>query len=118
MPEPDAFAQKQSADAIRLYTVYRHELDHSEIGGRFMPYHWWILPDALAGIWMPYSSMLSDYASELANIINDLTHDVHRLRAWARVATELSIEDKLAVSHEFIDTLGTIALGLLISTEK
>jgi hypothetical protein len=82
MPEPDKFTRKQSEDVIRLYTAYRQEFDHSAISGRFMPYHWWTLPDPLGGIWMPYSSMLSDYASELANIINDLTHDVHRLRAW------------------------------------
>lgn len=111
IPEPDEFTRKQSEQAVRLYTAYRHELDHSEIGGRFMPYHWWTLPDPLGGIWMAYSSMLSDYASELANIINDLTHDVHRLRAWARVTAALSDEEKLAVSHEFIDTLGTVALG-------
>ena len=111
MPEPDEFTRKQSEDAIRLYTAYRHELDHSAIGGRFMPYHWWTLPDPLGGIWMAYSSMLSDYASELANIINDLTHDVHRLRAWARVTAALSDQEKLAASHEFIDTLGTVALG-------
>lgn len=111
MREPDDYTQKQSADAIRLYTAYRRELDHSEIGGRFMPYRWWTLPDPLAVIWLPYSSMLSEYASELANIINALTHDVHRLRAWARVTAALSNEEKLAVSHEFIDTLGTVALG-------
>jgi hypothetical protein len=111
MPEPDEFTRQQSAEAIRLYTAYRHELDHSEICGRFMPYHWWTLPNPLAMPWMPYSSMLSEYASELANIINDLTHDVHRLRAWAYVTAALSNEEKLAASHEFINTLGTVALG-------
>ena len=50
-------------------------------------------------------------SSELANIINDLTHDVQRLRAWARVTASLTDEEKLAASHEFIDTLGTVALG-------
>lgn len=50
MPEPDQFTRKQSEDVIRLYTAYRHELDHSVIGGRFMPYHWWTLPDPLGGI--------------------------------------------------------------------
>ncbi|WP_245303336.1 integrase [Mesorhizobium loti] len=118
MPEPDEFTQKQSAEAIQLYTAYRHELDLSEICGRFMPYRWWTLPDPLGGFWMPYSSMLSDYAAELANIINDLTHDVHRLRAWARVAAALSDKEKLAVSHEFINTLGTVALGRPYATKS
>lgn len=111
MREPDEFTLQQSEEAIRLYTAYRYTLDHSEQDGRFMPYRWWTLPDPIGVVWMPYVSMLGDYASELANIINDLTHDVRRLRAWARVAASLTGEEKLAVSHEFIDTLGTIALG-------
>jgi hypothetical protein len=111
MPEPDEFTRQQSEEAIRLYIAYRFALDHSERDGRFMPYRWWTLPDPLSGVWMPYVSMLDDYASELANIINDLTHDVQRLRAWARVTASLTDEEKLAVSHEFVDTLGTTALG-------
>lgn len=55
--------------------------------------------------------MLHEYASELANIINDLTHHVHRLRAWATVTAPLSDDEKLEVTHEFIDMLGTVALG-------
>lgn len=111
MPEPDKLTRQQSEDAIRLYTAYRDALDHTEIGGRFMPYRWWTLPDRLSGAWMPFACMLDDYATELANIINDLTHDVHRLRAWAQITTALTDEEKLAVSHEFVDTLGTVALG-------
>jgi len=111
MPEPDQFARQQSEEAIRLYTAYRNTLDHSERDGRFMPYRWWTLPDQIRGAWMAYVSMLDDYASELANIINGLTHDVQRLRAWARVTASLTDLEKLAVSHEFIDTLGTVALG-------
>ena len=55
--------------------------------------------------------MLPDYASELANIINDLTHHVHRLRASARVTAALSDQEELAASREFIVTLGTVAFG-------
>jgi len=111
MSEPDEFSRQQSEEAIRLYIAYRRALDHSEGCRRFMPYRWWTLPDPLSGAWMPYVSMLDNYASELANIINDLTHDVQRLRAWARVITTLTDEEKLTVSHEFTDTLGTVALG-------
>ena len=111
MLEPDEFTRQQSAEAIRFYTAYRDALDQIEQDGRFMPYRWWVLPDPISGVWMPYVGMLGDYASELANIINDLTHDVQRLRAWARVTASLTDEEMLAVSHEFIDTLGTVALG-------
>jgi hypothetical protein len=111
MHEPDEFTRKESEEAIKLYTAYRHTLDYSEHSDRFMPYRWWNLPDPISTAWMPYISMLEDYASELANIINNLTHDVRRLSSWAKVTASLSDNEKLAVSHEFIDTLGTVALG-------
>lgn len=109
--DPDAFTQEQSGQAIRLFTAYRKELDRAENDGHFMPYRWWTLPDPINGLWMPYIHMLDEYASELANIINDLTHDVQRLRAWSRIASQLPDDEKLAAAHEFIDTLGTVALG-------
>lgn len=108
---PDELTRTQSEQAIRLYTDYRIARDNSPVGGRFMPYRWWTLPDPMSGFWIPYEGMLGDYATELANIINDLTHNVHRLRAWARVVAGLGDEEKLAASHEFIDMLGTVALG-------
>lgn len=108
---PDEFTRKQSEQAVRLYVAYRGELDDSPVGGRFLPYRWWTLPNPISAIWMPYSQMLDEYASELANIINDLTHHVQRLKAWARVIATLSDEEKLAATHEFIDMLGTVALG-------
>jgi len=76
-----------------------------------MPYRWWQLPDPISANWMAYSHMLGEYASELANIINRLTQDVKRLHAWAVVTAPLSNEQKVAASYEFVDTLGTVALG-------
>lgn len=108
----DETARKVSEKFIALYTRYRAELDATPVGGQWMPYQWWKLPDRLSGIWMPYGQMLDEYARELANIINDLTHHVHRLRAWHLVVDKLSDEDKLATTHEFIDLLATVALGM------
>lgn len=76
-----------------------------------MPYRWWMLPNRLNAAWMTYSQMLDDYATELANIINDLTHHVARLRAWDTVMAGLSDDEKFEISHEFINMLGTVALG-------
>ncbi|MBL9068357.1 MAG: hypothetical protein JNM03_00005 [Sphingopyxis sp.] len=110
--EPDAFAHQQSLQAIEMYSSFRRILDDDGPDDlRFMPYNWWRLPDPIGGLWLPYTQMLSEYAAELANIINDLTHDVQRLRAWARVVQPLTDSEKLAACHEFIDTLGTVALG-------
>ena len=108
---PDEFMLQRSRRLVERYTQFRAQLDSNEISGRFMPYNWWSLPDPLPIAWTAYSLMLKEYASELANIINDLTHHVHRLRAWAAVTAPLSDDEKLEVTHEFIDMLGTVALG-------
>jgi hypothetical protein len=76
-----------------------------------MKYRWWTLPNPINGAWVVYSQMLNEYATELANIINDLTNHVHRLRAWDSVLAGLDETDQHEVSHEFIDTLGTVGLG-------
>lgn len=107
----DDFTRHRSEKLVSLYTRYRDALDATPIDGRWMPYRWWTLPDPLGVIWMPYSGMLDEYATELANIINDLLHHVHRLHAWTEVVAKLDNDDKLEASHEFINVLGTVALG-------
>jgi hypothetical protein len=115
---PDDLGTKQSELCIQLYTKFRAVHDAMPIGGRFMPYDWRNLPNPLGVVWMPYAQMLDEYAGELANVINDLTHHVHRLRAWATVVAPLSDEEKMEASHEFIDMLGTVALGLPYSIKS
>ncbi|PVM84450.1 integrase [Caulobacter radicis] len=61
---------------------------------------------------MPYGEMLSEFARELANTINGLTHHVHRLQAWAQVIAPLPYEEQMEAAHEFIEVLGTAAIGL------
>jgi hypothetical protein len=109
---PDNLSAKQSELCIRLYTEFRAALDATPIEGQFMPYDWQNLPNPLDFIWMPYAQMLDEYARELANIINDLTRCVRRLRAWATVISPLSDEERMEAKHEFIGALGTVALGL------
>ncbi|URW75917.1 hypothetical protein M9980_01415 [Sphingomonas donggukensis] len=107
----DEFSLARSEKLTALYTRYRETLDSIAVGGRWMPYRWWTLPDRLNAEWMAYSQMLGEYASELANIINDLTHHVHRLRAWDQIVATLDDNDKHEASHEFIEMLGTVAMG-------
>jgi len=107
----DTFSRDRSARLVDRYTQYRAALDARPTGGKFMRYRWWMLPNQLNAAWMAYSQMLDDYATELANIINDLTHHVARLRAWDTVMAGLSDDEKFEISHEFIDMLGTVALG-------
>lgn len=97
---------------IELYTHYRISVDATEMGGQLMPYRWYKFPDQLSGGWLPYVEMLGEYALDLANIINRLTDYVHRLRVWHTVVDAMSEDDRFAAKHEFLDTLGTVALGL------
>lgn len=105
------FSRERSEKLVTFYKAYRGALDATPVGGEFMQYRWWTLPNPLNAAWMAYSQMLDEYATELANIVNDLTNHVHRLRAWDTVLAALDDTDKHEVSHEFIDTLGTVALG-------
>lgn len=106
-PESQQYALK-----LRLYRAYLEALRAIPRGGSFMPYDWQNLPEKMNIIWMAYGQMLSEFSGELANIINALTHHVHRLRAWASVLAPLSNDEKMEATHEFIDVLGTAALGL------
>lgn len=102
----------QSALQRRLYAAYQDARQTLPLSGKFLPYDWSPLPDSINGAWMPYDQMLSDFARELANTINGLTNHVHRLQAWAQVIAPLSDADKMEAAHEFIDALGTAAIGL------
>ena len=95
-----------------LYEQYLTALEATPPIGRFAPYGWSPLPDRLGAQWMAYDQMLSEFSRELANIINDLTHHVRRLEAWASVTTRLSNEDKLEATREFIDPLAIVAVGM------
>ncbi|WP_066719871.1 hypothetical protein [Sphingomonas pituitosa] len=107
----DQDAHERSQNLVALYRQYRSALDSLAEDGKTMPYRWWNLPDPVHVLFMPYGQMLGEYATELANIINDITENVRRLRAWATVTQGLSDNDQLEVCDEFIDPLGTVALG-------
>jgi hypothetical protein len=107
----DQFSRDRSEKLVKFYEAYRAAIDATPVGGKFMPYRWWKLPSSLNAAWMAYSQMLEEYATELANIINDLTNHAHRLRAWDSVLDGLDEQDKDEASHEFIDILATVALG-------
>ncbi len=76
-----------------------------------MPYDWYTLPEAMSATLMPYTQMLQEQARELSNIINDLTNNVLRLRAWHEVTKGMSDQEKINANHEFIGTLSTVSLG-------
>jgi hypothetical protein len=107
----DQHSSDRSKNLVVFYEAFRAALDVTPVGGKFMEYDWWTLPEPLGHRWMFYTQMLFEYATELANIINDLTNHVHRLSAWNKVLAGMDATDKLEIASEFIDTLGTIALS-------
>lgn len=96
---------------IDLYARYRQALDNVTPPGPFAPYDWMVLPDVMGPEALVYGQMAPDFARELANTINQLSQDVRRLRAWARVCGDLTDLEKLEASGEFIDPLATFALN-------
>jgi len=60
---------------------------------------------------MPYAEMLQEHAQEISNLINDLTNNVLRLRAWHGVTRDMNNQEKMNANHEFIKALGTVSLG-------
>jgi hypothetical protein len=98
--------------SVTLYRRYRAALRATPFDGSFMPYEWTRLPNPLDFAWLPYAEMLREFAPELATTINDLTHGVDQLRAWAAVVPSLSNKQKLHACHEFIDALATLTVNL------
>ncbi|MCA3699744.1 MAG: integrase [Brevundimonas sp.] len=97
---------------IALYRRYRQALKITPFTGRFMPYDWSPLPHTLSAPLLIYSQMLDDYARELANSINDLTHREQRLRAWAAVLEDQPDKAVMEAHHALVGDVATVGLGL------
>lgn len=97
---------------IELYRRYRRALKITPFNGRVMPYNWSPLPNSITGELLLYSQMLDDFARELANSINDLTHRENRLRAWATALEGLTAQQVMVAHHEIVGDIATIGLGL------
>ena len=100
-----------SKSLIELYTEFRQEFDRLPRQGKYMPYRWYTLPKPMNIVSMPYGEMLKEHAQEISNMINDLTNNVLRLRAWHEVTKNMNNQEKMNANHEFIKTLGTVSLG-------
>jgi len=74
------------------------------------PYNWATIPSPLSVVWMAYAYMLDEFARELANSINMFAANVRRLSAWSSVVPMFDENEKLRVTHEFIETLAAHAL--------
>ena len=95
---------------VDLYRRFTEARPATESIGRIMPYDWTAMPERMAAAWMAYSSMLDDFAREVANAINALTINVRRLHAWGAVLKTLDQDERAEAIHEFVDPIATLCL--------
>lgn len=103
-------AARETSMHVDLYRRFTEERAATEGVGRIMPYHWTGMPERLAGPWMAYSSMLDDFAREIANAMNAFTINVRRLHAWGAVLDTLGEDERAEAIHEFVDPIATLCL--------
>lgn len=102
---------EQQALRLKLYQAFLAARDAVPVDSAFMPYTWTAQPNPISGLWLPYAQMLDEFARELANAVNRLTHQVHQLSAWSQIVQPLSDDEKMEATHEFIETLATAAVS-------
>lgn len=95
---------------VELYRRFTEARPATEGIGRIMPYNWTGMPERLFGAWMAYSSMLDDFAREIANAMNAFTINVRRLHAWSTVLEALGEDERGEALHEFIEPIATLCL--------
>lgn len=103
-------AARESSMHVDLYRRFTEARPATESVGRIMPYHWTGMPARLAGAWMAHSSMLDDFAREIANAMNAFTINVRRLHAWGSVLDTLGEDERAEAIHEFVDPIATLCL--------
>lgn len=95
---------------VELYRRFAEARTTTDSIGRIMPYNWTGMTERVAGAWMVYSSMLDDFAREIANAMNAFTINVRRLHAWAEVLDTFMEDERAEAIHEFIDPIATLCL--------
>lgn len=95
---------------VDLYRRFSEARPATDRVGRIMPYRWTGMPERLAGVWMVFSSMLDDFAREIANAMNAFTINVRRLHAWGAVLDKLNEDEHAEAIHEFLEPIATLCL--------
>lgn len=80
--------------------------------GSIAPYDWYQLPNSMPIQWMPYSEMLKEHSSELANSINELLRYVTNLKAWKHVIARKNDNEKHELIIEFVSPIATLAINM------
>ncbi|MCA1479849.1 hypothetical protein [Bradyrhizobium sp. NBAIM08] len=97
--------------SVEVYEKYSKALEATGWDCDFAQYNW-NLPRELEAISLSYGMMLSEFAREIANSLNDLINHTRRLRAWNVVVAPMIDPEKIDTVHEFIDSVAIIGLNL------
>lgn len=104
-------AMSKAETLAEAFVGFQQVLDAMPRNGRVIAYNWWSLPESMDMRWLEYTQMLQEYARELANAINMMMANANRIRAWSIVTSDMSDQQKLDISHEFVENLGVVSLG-------
>lgn len=87
-------------------------LESTPFKGKYAPYEWGALPQALHMVWLPYSQMFNEFSGELANALNELVGYTHQLAAWRDLLAPMAQQQQLDAAVDFVDPVATVALNL------
>ena len=78
----------------------------------YAPYDWDNLPSTMSIHWLAYRQMFKEFSREISNVINKFVNLTYQLDSWHLAFQELSMDDRFEAVHEFVDTIGTVALNI------
>jgi len=97
---------------LEIYQKYNQAFSRITGDLEYAPYNWGNLPSNMSIHWLVYSQMFDEFSREISNAINKFVHLIDQLDSWQLAFHELSEDDKFEAVHEFVDTIGTVALNL------
>jgi hypothetical protein len=106
-------AEDVAADIeLRLYAAFMKARESLARPEKPMPYDWHLLPLQMPMHWIVYHEMLSEFARELAGVVNHLIRSTHAIEVWDKVLDGLGPSELLAADTYFVGDLTAVALNL------
>jgi hypothetical protein len=109
---------ERSQRLCKLYARFREHLDAMPRAHGPIRYNWWNRAASRDAFWMPYSLQLDEYARELTNVVNRLSHQILQLRAWAYlIEPSINLKNIIPACHAWSAFAGFSKSVSIISTE-
>lgn len=98
---------------VEEYQRYLAAREHLTQLGTWAEFDWAVLPDSLYIMYLTYSQMLNEHASEIANSINQLQRLTLSLKAWDQLLRSIDDEQRrLNIICEFVEPISIVAINL------